>query len=196
MDKQNTLKREKNIMTLPNILTLFRIAVIPVLVLLFFKKGETYDLIKAALFSLACFTDFLDGYVARIRGEISTVGRFLDPIADKLLIAATLLMLAGVDRISGISLLPAVVILCREILVSGLREFLSSLDIRLPVSTLAKWKTGIQMFALIFLLLGNISLFSFLTFETIGLFFLWAAAFLTLVTGYSYFKESIFHFKD
>lgn len=183
-------------MTLPNLLTLFRIAIIPILVLLFYKEGEKYDLIKAALFALACFTDFLDGYVARVRGEISTLGRFLDPIADKLLISATLLMLVGVDRISGLTLLPAVVILCREILVSGLREFLSSLDIRLPVSNLAKWKTGIQMLALILLLLGDIPLFPFLTFGTVGVVLLWIAAFLTLVTGYSYFKESILHFKD
>ncbi len=183
-------------MTLPNLITLFRIAVIPILVLLFYKEGEKYDLIKAAFFALACFTDFLDGYIARIRGEISNLGRFLDPIADKLLIAATLLMLVGVNRISGLSLLPAVIILCREILVSGLREFLSSLNIRLPVSNLAKWKTGIQMLALISLLLGNIPFLSFITFEVIGLFLLWIAALLTLITGYSYLREGILHFKD
>lgn len=183
-------------LTIPNLLTLFRIAVIPILVLLFYKEGHFYDWVKAVLFVLACITDFLDGYLARIRDEISTLGRFLDPIADKLLIAATILMLVGVGRISGITLLPAVIILCREILVSGLREFLSSIDINLPVSNLAKWKTAIQMGSLTFLLLGKASFISFFTFEDIGIVLLWSSAILTLMTGYTYLKEGILHFKD
>ena len=130
----------------------------------------------------ACITDFFDGYLARARGEISRFGRFLDPVADKLLIASVILMLCAFDRISGFAILAALVILCREILVSGLREFLATLRTGLPVSGLAKWKTTIQMFALGFLIVGTEAP-DWIPAIMIGEIGLWAAAALTLITG-------------
>lgn len=183
---------------LPNILTLSRVAIIPLLIGLFYIPGPLSDLLMACLFILACLTDFFDGYFARTLGQTSAFGRFLDPVADKLLITSTLFMLVGVHRIEGISLIPAVIILCREILVSGLREFLATLKIGLPVSQLAKWKTSIQMISLVGLLIGNsgyLSIFG-ISFGTLGLIFLWFAGFLTLITGYTYLKEGLRYFKE
>ncbi|HQS84190.1 MAG: CDP-diacylglycerol--glycerol-3-phosphate 3-phosphatidyltransferase [Alphaproteobacteria bacterium 16-39-46] len=184
--------------TLSNFLTLIRVAVIPLLIGLFYIKGDFVHLLMAVLFVFACITDFFDGYFARTWEQTTSFGRFLDPVADKLLITSVLFMLVGFGRIEGISLIPGVIILCREILVSGLREFLASLRIGLPVSYLAKWKTGIQMGALTCLLLGDSIYFSFLhlPINLIGLILLWCAGGLTLITGYTYLKESLQYFKD
>ena len=135
-------------MNLPNLLTLSRIAAIPVLVALVVWRTPAGDLLACALFALAGVTDWLDGRIARQRQMLSDLGRMLDPIADKLLVGATLMVLAGTQRLSWLGLYPATVIMCREILVSGLREYLASLSVGLPVTRLAKWKTGLQMVAL------------------------------------------------
>ena len=184
--------------TFSNFLTLFRVAIIPLLVGLFFIEGKLINICMAFLFSFACLTDFLDGYFARSWGQITDFGRFLDPVADKLLVTSTLLMLVGVGRIEGLSLIPAVIILCREILVSGLREFLASLRVGLPGSEMAKWKTAIQMISLICLLLGNtLSMgFDHISVAHVGIVLLWSAGILTLITGYSYLKESLLYLKD
>ena len=131
---------------LPNLLTLLRIVFIPIVGALFYLQSSTGHYIAAALFILACVTDYLDGYYARIYHQVTDLGRFLDPIADKLLICSTLLLLVGFDQIKGLSLIPAIVILCREILVSGLREYLAEAHLSLPVSALAKWKTQGELF--------------------------------------------------
>src|SRR5262249_50966742 len=119
---------------LPNLLTLSRIAVIPVLVALFYVEGDAARWTACVLFSAAGITDYLDGHIARSWSQMSAFGRFLDPIADKLLVAAVILMLVAFGRIAGLVVLPAVIILCREILVSGLREFLAGLNVGVPVS--------------------------------------------------------------
>jgi len=139
---------------------------------------------------LACVTDYLDGYFARALKQTSRFGIFLDPVADKLLVAATLLMLVGFGRITGLSLIPAVIILCREILVSGLREFLADVHVDVPVTRLAKWKTGIQMLALCLLMVENLPGLPF-SLEPIGLIGLWIAAALTLRTGFDYLRAGL-----
>ncbi len=179
-----------NYYSFPNILTMLRILLIPVVVLLVYLPGRTTDMIAVGLFAFACLTDFLDGYFARIWEQSSSLGRFLDPIADKLLVAAVLLMLVGLNRINGISLIAANIILCREILVSGLREFLAELNVPLPVSRLAKWKTALQMVALGCLLLDPISFPGF-PYQEIGIAGLWGAALLTLFTGYDYLRAGL-----
>lgn len=178
--------------SLPNLLTLFRIAAIPGIVALFFLESDLGRYLACGLFSIAAITDFFDGYVARAYGQQSSLGQFLDPVADKLLVSAALLMTTAFGQIGGLTLLPAVVILCREILVSGLREFLAGLQIGVPVSTLAKWKTMIQMFAIGFLIVGDSGPDAFPT-RLIGEFGLWAAAVLTLITGYDYLRASLHH---
>lgn len=172
---------------LPNILTLSRIILIPIMVALFYLPQEKANWILVSLFLYASITDFLDGFIARQRDQISTLGRFLDPLADKLLVSAVLLMLVGEGRIMGIHLIPAVIILCREILVSGLREFLATFQKKIPVSYLAKWKTTFQMIALLALLSGITPVL------TLGIITLWIAAILTLISGYSYLQQSIKH---
>jgi cardiolipin synthase len=141
--------------SLPNLLTLSRIGLIPVLLLLLYLNEPWARWTALVLFTLAGVTDWLDGYLARNRGQVSSIGRFLDPIADKLLVSAVILLLVAVDSITGLVLLPALVILCREILVSGLREYLAEIQVPVPVSNLAKWKTVIQMVALGFLIVGH-----------------------------------------
>ena len=143
------------ITSLPNLLTLSRILAIPALVGAFFLQPPLANWIVLTLFVAAALTDWLDGYMARIRDEVSGLGRFLDPVADKLLVAATLLMLVYVGQISGVTILPALVILCREITVSALREFLAEISVSVPVSKLAKWKTAVQMVAIGFLIVGD-----------------------------------------
>lgn len=145
---------------LPNILTLSRILVLPVFIGAFYLPGEYSNYTTLALFLLASITDFFDGYLARAWKQQSNFGRFLDPVADKLLAACSLLMLVHFERIVGLSVLAAIIILCREILVSGLREFLGQMNVIVHVSKLAKWKTTFQMAALCFLLLGEIPLFN------------------------------------
>jgi cardiolipin synthase len=175
---------------LPNILTLSRILVIPLLIGAFYINGDLGNWVVLALFVLASVTDFLDGYLARTWKQVSEIGRFLDPVADKLLVASTLLMLVAFDRIEGWTILPALVILCREILVSGLREFLASIRMSVPVSRRAKWKTAIQMTAIGFLIVGNAGPAA-LPILTIGEIGLWIAALFTLTTGYAYMRVGI-----
>ena len=178
--------------TLPNLLTLSRILVIPPIVALLWFDNPTTRWAALFLYAAACITDFFDGYLARSLGETSQLGRFLDPVADKLLVAAVILMLCAFGRIDGLAILAALVILCREILVSGLREFLAGVKVGLPVSGLAKWKTTIQMFALGFLIVGSASP-DWIPAVLIGVCGLWAAAALTLVTGYDYVRAGIRH---
>jgi len=183
---------------LPNILTISRIGSIPVLIaLLLFIDDPAGSWLAFSAYTYACITDFFDGYLARAWHQSSAFGRFLDPIADKLLVASVLLVLVGINRISELTVIPAAIILCREILVSGLREFLAELRVPLPVSVLAKWKTGMQMLALGFLLVGpNGPDFGPLTTTEIGIYGLWGAALLTLITGYDYFIVGLRHIRD
>jgi len=178
--------------SLPNLLTLCRIGAIPVVLLFLYLDEAWARWLALVLFVLAGLTDFLDGYLARNRGQVSAIGRFLDPIADKLLVAAVILLLVAVGAITGLVLLPALVILCREILVSGLREYLAEIQVPLPVSNLAKWKTVIQMVALGFLIVGRDGP-HFPSFQMVGEVGLWVAACLTLVTGYDYLKRGLKH---
>ena len=175
---------------LPNILTLSRIAAIPLLVGLVALRRAEADFAACVLFTAAAITDYLDGRIARDRRQLSDLGRMLDPIADKLLVGAALMMLVGTGRLGAWGLYPAVVIMLREILVSGLREYLAGVRVGLPVTRLAKWKTGVQMVALGFLLAGDTSAvllgIPWLPASAIGEALLWAAALLTLVTGWDY----------
>jgi len=180
---------------LPNLLTLSRIAVIPLMVGTFYLPGGYSQWIACILFTVAGVTDYLDGHFARRWKQHSEIGRFLDPIADKLLVGAALFMLAASARISPSAVLPALVILSREILVSGLREYLAGLRVRVPVSRLAKWKTGIQMTAIGFLLVGDAGP-DFLPVREIGEALLWIAALLTLVTGYDYLRAGLPHMTE
>jgi cardiolipin synthase len=182
-------------MSLPNLLTISRILVIPLIVATFYIDGPAVRWIGCVLFIAAAVTDFFDGYFASRRNRVSKLGRFLDPIADKLLVSAVLLMLTAFDRITQVSVLPALIILLREILVSGLREFLAELRIGMPVSRLAKWKTGIQMTSLPMLLVGDAAP-SWLPAQPIGELCLWAAAVLTLITGWDYLRAGLKHMAD
>lgn len=182
---------------LPNLLTLSRIAAIPVLVAVVAARTPATDFLACVVFSAAAITDYFDGKIARNRRQLSDFGRMLDPIADKLLVGATLMLLAGQDRLSPWGLYPAIVILLREILVSGLREYLAGLRIGLPVTGLAKWKTGFQMGALGTLLAGDTSAvllhLQFLPVSVIGEAMLWVAAGLTLWTGWDYLIAGLRH---
>ena len=185
------------LLDLPNLLTLSRIAAIPVLIVLVALRDPGADLAACIVFSLAAITDYLDGYLARVRRQISDLGRMLDPIADKLLVGATLMLLVGHGRLTAFGLYPAIVILLREIMVSGLREYLAGIRIGLPVTRLAKWKTGFQMGALGALLAGDTTAkllgLSALPVSLIGEAMLWAAAVLTLVTGWDYLTAGLRH---
>ena len=178
--------------SLPNLLTLSRIVAIPILVALLFIKHPAAAWIACIIFVVAAVTDYFDGHLARTRRQISAIGVFLDPIADKLLVASVILMLVATARIDHITVLPALVILCREILVSGLREFLASLQVSVPVSRLAKWKTALQMVALGFLIVGRAGP-SWVPVQMIGETGLWGAAILTLFTGYDYLHTGLTH---
>jgi cardiolipin synthase (CMP-forming) len=180
--------------TLPMTLTLSRIIAIPVVVALFYVPGDYARYVACAIYTAAAVTDYFDGYFARAWQQQSKLGRIFDPIADKLLVAATILMLVAVDRIGGWDVLPALVILCREVLVSGLREFLAEINKHnLPVSRLAKWKTGIQMTALGFLIVGDAAPTAWFPVMLVGQVGLWVAALLTLITGYDYLAEGLKH---
>jgi cardiolipin synthase len=182
---------------LPNILTLSRIAAIPVLVLLVAIVAPWANLLAAILFGVAAITDYLDGRLARERLQLSDLGRMLDPIADKLLIGATLMALVGFGHLPAWGIYPAIVIMLREILVSGLREYLAEIRVGLPVTRLAKWKTGVQMVALGILLLGGAGArlvwLGWLPMEWIGGIMLWMAAALTLITGWDYLTAGLRH---
>jgi len=199
-------------LALPNLLTYARIAAVPVVVGCMYWSGILEGGLWARWVALAVFisagiTDILDGYFARSWGQQSALGRMLDPIADKLLVSASLLMLAAVDTIRGWSLLAAVVILCREILVSGLREYLAELRVSVPVTRLAKWKTTGQLVAIGFLLAGEAGdqliakvlgrLEEAVTpVTTVGLTLLWISAIVTLYTGWDYFRAGLRHVMD
>ncbi len=174
---------------IPNYLTYFRIAVIPALALAFYLKAPLSHQLSALLFLLASITDWLDGYVARLLNAQSNIGRFLDPIADKLLVATAILLLVNADRAP---IIPSIAIVCREILVSGLREYLAEIRISVPVSRLAKYKTATQMTA-IFLLLLSTAAPPWLDADFAGRALLWIAALLTLFTGYAYLRTGWKH---
>ena len=182
---------------LPNLLTLSRIAAIPLLVFLTAFQTPTTNFAACVVFGLAGITDYFDGKLARGRRQTSDLGRMLDPIADKLLVGASLMLLAGEGRLTTWGLYPATVILLREILVSGLREYLAGLRVGLPVTALAKWKTGVQMGALGTLIAGDDSAvllhIQFLPVAAIGEIMLWAAAVLTLWTGWDYLTAGLRH---
>jgi cardiolipin synthase (CMP-forming) len=183
---------------LPNLLTYGRIAAVPMVAaclfgVTIFEAGLWLRWVALAIFLVAAVTDWLDGWAARAYGEHSALGRMLDPIADKLLVGACLLMLAADTTIRGWSLWAAVVILCREILVSGLREFLAELRVSVPVSRLAKYKTTLQLVAIGFLLAGPAGEVILPGTTHIGLTLLWTSAVLTLYTGFDYFRAGLHH---
>lgn len=182
--------------SLPMALTFARIAAIPLLVMAFHAEGDGWRYAACALYTAAAVTDYLDGYFARAWKQQSKLGRIFDPIADKLLVASTILLLVAFRRVAGFDVLAALVILCREVLVSGLREFLAELRAKLPVSRLAKWKTGMQMTALGFLIVGDAAPTAFLPVVLIGEVLLWIAAVLTLITGYDYLAEGLRHIDE
>lgn len=180
------------VLALPNVLTYLRIAAVPAIVAcLYFLPSPTARWAALAVYLFACVTDWFDGYLARVWQQQSALGRMLDPIADKLLVAATLLMLTHDNTINGVHIWAAVIILCREILVSGLREFLAELNVKIHVTQLAKWKTTLQMIALGVLLTGAAGDALYGRTSQVGLFLLWVAALLTLVTGWDYLRAAI-----
>ncbi len=178
--------------TLPNLLTLSRILVIPALVGAFYLDRPLSNWVTAALFTAAGLTDFLDGYLARSWQQVTNLGRFLDPVADKVMVAVAIFMMLAFGPIAGWLVLPALVILCREIVVSGLREFLAEIHVSVPVSKLAKWKTTLQMVALGLLLWGEAGQ-PYVPTILIGTWALWIAAVLTLITGYDYLRTGLRH---
>ena len=183
-------------LNLPNLLTYGRVAAVPVVAALLFWPLEDWARWSAlTVFIIAAITDFFDGYLARAWSQQSSLGRMLDPIADKLLVAVCLLMLAADEVITGFSMWAAIIILSREILVSGLREFLAELRVSVPVTRVAKYKTTLQLVALGFLIAPPKGL-SFLDTETIGIGLLWAAALLTLYSGWDYMRAGMKHMMD
>ena len=182
---------------IPNILTIGRIIIVPFFVLAFYLPGFYGDLTAFALFVIASFTDFLDGMLARMMGEESKLGELLDPIADKIIVATALILLVMSGTIKHYEVIAAIIILTREILISGLREFLARGQIKLPVTNLAKLKTFLQMLAIALLLTGEtgnkILNFQDYNAQTIGIILLWLSAFLTLYTGYEYLRKGIDH---
>jgi len=201
---------------IPNILTIFRIILIPIIIISFYFHGFASNIIVAFLFALASITDFFDGYLARQFKAQSAFGKCLDPIADKLLVILTIVMLINFSHGNLIILIPGLIIIAREVLVSGFREFLANYNIQMPVSNLAKIKTAIQMGAITLLLLGEngsgyvIEEFSLMIGEevyastkgmiidyviTIGGILFSLAAFLTIITGYIYLKLVVCHIK-
>ena len=182
---------------IPNILTIGRIILVPFFVVAFYLPGFYGDLTAFALFVIASFTDFLDGMLARMLGEESKLGELLDPIADKIIVATALILLVMDGTIRHYEVIAAIIILTREILISGLREFLAKGQVKLPVSNLAKLKTFLQMIAIALLLTGEtgnkILNFQDYNAQTIGIILLWLSAFLTLYTGYEYLRKGIDH---
>jgi len=182
---------------IPNILTIGRIIIVPFFVLAFYLPGFYGDLTACVLFVIASFTDFLDGMLARMMEEESKLGELLDPIADKIIVATALILLVMSGTIKHYEVIAAIIILTREILISGLREFLARGQIKLPVTNLAKLKTFLQMVAIALLLTGETGnrIFNFQDYnaQTIGIILLWLSAFLTLYTGYEYLRKGIDH---
>ena len=185
-------------LSLPNLLTLSRILAVPILVFLLWRPAPIDYAITFVLYCLVGITDYFDGYLARAWGSISRLGQFLDPIADKIMVGAVLIMLISsrkanpVPEIAGLHIIAALIILLREIIVSGLREYLAGLQVSVPVSALAKWKTTFQLVALGALILGGAVPFMPWVHD-VGILSLWAAAALTLITGYSYLRTGLRH---
>lgn len=179
--------------TLPNILTMSRIALLPVLIALFYCTHPAAPWIALAIYTICCVTDFLDGYLARSQGSVSNFGKFLDPISDKIFVACLILVLAAFDRMDGLWLIAGLVILARELLISGLREFLGPQNIQIPVTRLAKWKTTVQMVALGFLIVGDAGDVLVPHTLLIGQILISIAAALTAWTGWHYMKHSFKH---
>ena len=180
-------------LNISNILTISRILVIPIIVGCIYLKSPFYGWVAFILFCTASITDYFDGYLARIRNEVSDLGTFLDPIADKLLVAAVILILTSKNVITDWETIPALIILLREIAVSGLREYLARIKINVPVSKIAKLKTSLQLIALAVLILSE-SEISIIPILFIGKIALWSAGLLTLYTGYDYLKSGLKHF--
>jgi CDP-diacylglycerol--glycerol-3-phosphate 3-phosphatidyltransferase len=186
-------------LTLPNILTLSRILAVPLLVFLLWKPNWWDYAITFVLYCIVGITDYFDGSLARAQGTVSRLGVFLDPIADKIMVAAVIVMLVASRRANGEPpivenwhIIPALIILLREIIVSGLREFLAGIQVSVPVSKLAKWKTTLQLVALGALILGG-AVPQWQWVHDVGLVSLWAAAALTLVTGWDYLRVGVRH---
>ena len=180
-------------MNLSNILTLIRIIIIPIIVLCIYLKNPFFGWTAFILFCVASITDYFDGYLARIRNEVTNFGTFLDPIADKLLVASVILILTSKGVIADWETIPALIILLREITVSGLREYLAGIKVSVPVSRIAKLKTLLQLSALALLILSE-SITNIVSIVYLGKLFLWIAGLLTLYTAYDYVKASIKHF--
>ena len=176
-----------------NLLTISRIIVIPIIVACLYLKSPLFGWIAFILFCSASITDYFDGYLARIRNEVSNLGTFLDPIADKLLVAAVILILTSKEVIADWETIPALIILLREIAVSGLREYLAEIKVSVPVSKIAKLKTSLQLVALGILILSESGI-SIIPILFLGKIALWGAALLTLYTGYDYLKSGLKHF--
>lgn len=187
--RQNNLAM---ITSLPNLLTLSRILVVPIVVGLLYLPEDIWRWVACGFYAAACITDYFDGHFARTMRQTSALGRFLDPIADKLLVAAVIVVMVANGQLAGISVLAGLIILCREILVSGLREYLAELKVGVPVSTVAKWKTTMQMVALGVLIVGDAGPAG-IPVREIGEALLWAAAALTLYTGYDYLRTGLRH---
>ena len=185
---------------IPNILTIGRIILVPVFIGTYYLPGAMGDWIPFVIFVLASFTDFLDGLLARLYKEESKLGELLDPVADKIIVASALVLLVMDSTIESYEVIAAIIIMIREILISGLREFLAKAKISMPVSGLAKFKTFIQMFSIAILLTGESGnrLINFQDYNahSIGIILLWLSAFLTLYTGYDYVKKGIDHVID
>ena len=196
MEHSTTQNKHKTVWNLPNILTYGRILAVPALVACFYLEGPTWRFVALGLFIVASVTDFLDGYLARAWSQQSKLGQMLDPIADKLLVGATLIMLVFDETISGLSVIAGVIILSREILVSGLREFLGQLSVSVPVTKIAKFKTAAQLGALGALLAAPLidqqALYTWIIGDTL----LWIAALLTLYTGFDYLRVGIKYLID
>lgn len=184
---------QSTVLSVPNLLTYGRIAAIPAIVACLYSTQHVWLWTALAIFVLAAVTDYLDGYLARVWEQQSSLGKMLDPIADKLLVGAVLIMLAANGTIAHLALIPAIIILSREILVSGLREYLGQMNLSVPVSRLAKWKTTAQMVALGILVTGPAGETLIPGLLTAGTAFLWVAALLTLWTGYDYVRAGIGH---
>ena len=185
---------------IPNILTIGRIILVPIFISTFYLPGALGDWIPFFIFLLASFTDFLDGLLARLYKEESKLGEILDPVADKIIVASALILLVMNDTIRNYEVIAAIIIMIREILISGLREFLAKVQVAMPVTSLAKFKTFIQMFAIAILLTGEsgnklLNLGDYNA-HSIGIILLWLSAFLTLYTGYDYIRKKIHHAID
>ena len=192
-----TVSTQNKRWSIPNLLTYGRVVAVPIVMGLMFWPEENWARWTAlGIFAVAAVTDFFDGYLARVLSQHSTLGRMLDPIADKLIVSACLMMLVADRGITGVSLWTAIVILCREILVSGMREFLAELHVGVPVSTVAKWKTTMQLVAIGFLIAGPAGEEVLPGTTMIGLVLLWIAALLTLYTGWDYLRAGMKYVED